>query len=198
MAVHPDNDSIDFSDDTSDDGFYYAANNENSPFRLSTYSRPLIDFVRNEWQNSAKYSSPYNSPSTRPSARHGIHVALSLISAPRFRRYVLVYSILLLSLIAGWKWVLSPRLAENSSLLASLDPQSKTTAGGWYGTNALPELENLVRIGSLNPNLLPRPMENPESRRRLIFIGDVHGCKDERAYFYLATTPYQPHLTHKR
>ncbi|RJE25015.1 ser Thr protein phosphatase [Aspergillus sclerotialis] len=197
MAVHPDNDSIYFSDDTSDDGFHYVANNENSPFRLTRYSRSLIDFVRNEWQNSAKYSSsPYNSPSTRPSARHGIHVAVSLISAPRFRRYVFVYLILLLSLIAGWKWVLSPQLAEHTSLLVSLGPQSKLAAGGWYGTNALPELENIVRIRSLNPNLLPRPMENPESRRRLIFIGDVHGCKDELTELLEKTTfnPSNDHL----
>ena len=182
MAAPHNNDTSDFSDDTSDDGFYYAGNNRNRSFRLSSYSRPLLDFVRTEWHNSAKYSSPHHSRSARRSARRGFHVAVSLISSPRFRRYALVYSVLLLSLIAGWKWMISPLLSEHTSLLHSLDPQSKAKEGGWYGTNALPELENIVKIRSLNPDLLPRPMNNAESGKRLIFIGDVHGCKDERAY----------------
>lgn len=81
--------------------------------------------------------------------------------------------------LLGWRWVLSPDLAEQASLLQSLDPHSKDVAGGWFGTNALPVLEDLVRIQTLSPSLLPSSSEDPVNYRRLIFIGDVHGCKDE-------------------
>lgn len=174
MAVYPDNDSIDFSDDTSDDGFFYAPRARK--FRISSYARLLIGLVRNEWQNNAQFTTHHSG------LRRWFQMGVSLITAPRFRRYAFFYLILLLSCAVGWVWFLSPLLVEHTSLLRSLDTQSEDSAEGRFGTNAMPEIENMIQIKELNANLLPQPNENSGTNRRLIFIGDVHGCKDACTY----------------
>lgn len=172
MAVYPDNDCTDFSDETSDDGFYYAKPSTRK-FRLSNYTGSLIALVRNEWQNNVLFACHHSS-----GLRRWIQMGVSLITAPRFRRFAIFYLVLLLSCFGGWVWFLSPLLEEHATLVRALDSQSKDSTGGWFGMNALPEIENMIRIAALNPSLLPQP----ETKRRLIFIGDVHGCKDECAY----------------
>lgn len=106
-------------------------------------------------------------------------MGVSLVSTPRLRRHLVAYLTLLLCCLLGWRLLLYRQLSEHESLLQALDPHSKISVGGWYGTNALPELEDLIRVRMLNPSLLPTSSEGM-SPRRLIFIGDVHGCKDER------------------
>lgn len=187
MATYTDSESqsFDLSDDTSDDGVY--TSNAPSSYRLTRFTRPLIDYVRNEWQTSAKYahlpsSSTDRSRSDSPKWLQMIH---SIVTAPRFRRYVLVYMSLLVSCIVGWKFVLSPRMQEHASLLRALDPNVKAEVGGWFGSNALPRFDYIEQLRTLDPALLPAeaaPEGGQPSQRRLIVIGDVHGCKSERAY----------------
>ncbi|KAL2003864.1 hypothetical protein VTN02DRAFT_1886 [Thermoascus thermophilus] len=166
----------DVSDDTDyDDGAHHAVSSYPRSF-----SRPLIDFVKNEWQNNPKYTSQSSSPDG--DLPHGIALLLSIVTAPKFRRYLIVYLVLLTTCFLGWKNMLSPRLKENAALVKSLDPYTKELVGGWFGANALPKLTNLVQIRTLDPSLLPgdEPSKaNGQNRRRLIFVGDVHGCKDE-------------------
>ncbi|OJJ48343.1 hypothetical protein ASPZODRAFT_14484 [Penicilliopsis zonata CBS 506.65] len=175
-----DHDNMDVSSDSgSEDGFYPRS----SSFHLSQYSRPLIDFVKNEWQTNSKYHyhSASSSPSNTSDAPRWVQITLSLIAAPRFRRYVLVYVILLISCWACWKQVLSPRLEEHAALISSLDVHTKDQVGGWFGTNALPQFDDLVKIRTLDPSLLPSDTKatSGPSQRRLIVVGDVHGCKAE-------------------
>lgn len=81
--------------------------------------------------------------------------------------------------------MLHPRLQERDNLLHSLDPNSKTKAGGWFGTNSLPRFDDLTQVRSLDPSLVPVAQVEGDytglrSQRRLVVIGDVHGCKEER------------------
>jgi hypothetical protein len=81
-------------------------------------------------------------------------------------------------------FVLSPRLEEHEELLHSLDPSAKDEVGGWFGMNALPRFDDITQLRDLDSSLLPAVKAQKGGRpssRRLIFIGDVHGCKDERA-----------------
>jgi hypothetical protein len=154
---------------------------------LNRYTRPLIDYVRNEWQTSAKYTSLSVSPDGSDSPRW-VQMFMSMVTAPRFRRYAIIYLVLLVSCLAGWMFVLSPRLEEHEALLHSLDPSIKDDVGGWFGTNALPRFDNITQLRDLDASLLPAvkaQKDGQPSSRRLVFIGDVHGCKDERAFRFL-------------
>ncbi|PKX97125.1 putative serine/threonine-protein phosphatase [Aspergillus novofumigatus IBT 16806] len=179
MAAHADRESLEISDDYSDDGF--PPSPPGYSYRLNRYTRPLIDYVRNEWQTSAKYTSLSLSPGGTDSPRW-VQMFMSMVTAPRFRRYAIIYLVLLVSCLAGWMFVLSPRLEEHEALLHSLDPSIKDDVGGWFGTNALPRFDNITQLRDLDASLLPAvkaQKDGQPSSRRLIFIGDVHGCKDE-------------------
>lgn len=161
----------------------HASSPSSSPSRFPRVSRPLIDSVRNGWQSSTAYRSLSSSPEN---TKHPgcVQIALSVISAPRLRRYVLVYLVLFLLGWAGWTMVLYPRLEERGELLHALDPASKAEVGGWFGSNSLPRFDDLTHIRTLDPSLVPVAQIEGEARgsrseRRLVVVGDVHGCKEE-------------------
>ncbi|KAK2807669.1 hypothetical protein FQN51_000106 [Onygenales sp. PD_10] len=153
-------------------------------------SRPLVNLVRNVWNSAdARVSSKLRPTTTMPSAGRNtsswpasIKVLLTLVTAPRFRRYLIVYACLLGLCWVSWAGLLSPRLREHIDLSRALDVRTKQKVGGWFGTNALPKFNDLVYIRSLDPALLPgeQPLAaDAPNRRRLIAVGDVHGCVDE-------------------
>jgi hypothetical protein len=191
-----DREALDISDDISEDGLYHphpsSSSSSSAQTRLSRFARPLIDYVRNEWQSNsgAKYShlgsASSNSVSDRTDAPRWVQIVLSIVATPRFRRYVLVYLALLGVCILGWQFFLFPRLKENSAILTALDPKEKAKVGGWFGANAVPQLEDMIQLKTLDSALLPaREAKEDDSRhssRRLVIVGDVHGCKEECAY----------------
>ncbi|KAJ6107820.1 hypothetical protein N7523_009143 [Penicillium sp. IBT 18751x] len=162
-----------------DEQEYYHASA--APGRFERLSRPLIDSVRNGWQS---HSNPaYHSVSSSPDSKDPglMELAISVVSAPRFRRYVLVYLTLFTLGWAGWAFVLSPTLQDREILAQSLDPLQMDT-GGTFGSNSVPTFDHLIRIGTLDPALVPGAeavAEGSRSGKRLIMIGDVHGCKEE-------------------
>ncbi|KAF7168784.1 hypothetical protein CNMCM5623_001758 [Aspergillus felis] len=191
MAAHADRESLEISDDYSDDGF--PRSRPGYSYRLNRYTRPLIDFARNEWQTSTKYTALSVSPDGSDSPQW-VQMFMSIVTAPRFRRYAIIYLVLLVSCLGGWLFLLSPRLEEQEALLHSLDPSTKDDVGGWFGMNALPRFDNITHMRDLDTSLLPAinaQVDGQPSSRRLIFIGDVHGCKDERAFpFCLCVISY--------
>jgi hypothetical protein len=179
--------ALEFSDDISEDGLYHHTTSSSSPSppgRFTRFARPLIDYVRNaDWQSGAKYTHLTSSVSDRSeSPKKWAAMVVSIVTAPRFRRYVVVYLGLVLACWVGWQYFLFPRLKENSAVLQSLDPKQRNKVGGWFGTSALPQLEDVIQLKELDKALLPAkiaPEEGQSNERRLIFVGDVHGCKTE-------------------
>lgn len=154
-----------------------------APFFRSFPHRPLIHFVRNEWKKSPSYRSRSSSFHSSPSPHRGtpkwIQALSAIISAPKFRRYLTVYIILLSVFWAGWKWYLKPRIDEHVALVKALDVETQQKVGGWFGTNARPPFADIVQTRTLDPSLLP----DERNGRRLVIVGDVHGCKDECMLF---------------
>ncbi|EQL33003.1 hypothetical protein BDFG_04901 [Blastomyces dermatitidis ATCC 26199] len=144
--------------------------------------RPLVDDMRNGWMaTEQKYSKlgpnmKADGSKRFPACMKGL---FTLFSAPRFRRYIIVYVILVWIFLGSWVRLISPRLKEHEELSRALDVNARDSNLGWFGSNALPKFDDLVYLRLLDPAL--RPSENADSaqKRRLIVIGDVHGCLDE-------------------
>jgi hypothetical protein len=141
--------------------------------------QPLLNYVTNNWQKKPKqYQS---SPSPGRNLPRWLQMLLSIVKAPKFRRFVLIYLILVSICWGTWVYALKPRALEQEALLKALDLQTMESVGGWFGSNARPQFPDIVHLRALDPDLLPRS-ERPgqgEKPRRLVIVGDVHGCKDE-------------------
>lgn len=167
--------------DLDDPGTFQRATN---PPSFTRYSRPLIESVRNGWQSHASAHHPLHSEEDDHKSPQWLQIVRSVVSAPLFRRYVVYLTLFLLGW-ASWGLLLYPRIKERSALLRSLDPESKEEVGGWFGTNSSPTFDGLIHLQTLDSRLVPGVrVEGAEldakNRRRLIVIGDVHGCKEER------------------
>jgi hypothetical protein len=144
--------------------------------------RPLIDYVKNEWKSVRGESSSTSSSSPERDTPRCVRMLLSILTAPRVRRYIIVFVVLLGAFGLAWQGYIKPSLEEHAILLQSLDINSLEKVGGWFGTNARPEFADIVQMRHLDPSLLPGDTKldrNDRDRRRLIIVGDVHGCRDE-------------------
>lgn len=132
--------------------------------------RPLIDLIRNEWK-----SNPYTPSSSSPgSPGYSSPNWLQVCSAPRVRRYVLLLLMLLSLTWGNWHYWAGPTWTEHRLLSESLNERIKT-GEGWFGENMRPEFLDMVQVKTLDQELIPAR----EDRKRLIVIGDVHGCGEE-------------------
>lgn len=134
--------------------------------------RPLINFARNAKRR--RRGSQHSSSPDREVPRW-VKILAAIVFAPKFRRYLTVYIILLMVCFTGWEGILKPRLDEDAALIKALDIESEESVGGWFGTNARPPLADIIQTRTLHPSLLP----SKDNGRRLVIVGDVHGCKDE-------------------
>ncbi|OKL63996.1 hypothetical protein UA08_00658 [Talaromyces atroroseus] len=147
---------------------------------------PLINYVTNKWDTSR--SSRGRSLSTTSNTSFDRHryswmaFILSIVTAPRFRRYMVVYAVLVVFAYVGWDFFLQPMLEERKVIIESLDVAAMDKVGGWYGTNLRPEFADIVTMRTLSPDFLPRlekSSRRQSGRRRLLIVGDVHGCQYE-------------------
>ncbi|KAI4104050.1 MAG: hypothetical protein L6R37_003456 [Teloschistes peruensis] len=135
--------------------------------------RPLIDLVSNQWRTAS--SSP-NSP-TAPSFSQ-------LVSAPKFRRYLLIILVVFVLPWFSWRRYGQPRWEEHRLLNNALD-ESLRAGSVWYGLNMRPTFLDMTQLQTLESSQIPMSA----GERRLIFIGNVHGCQDELKTL-LAETKY--------
>lgn len=78
--------------------------------------------------------------------------------------------------------MLSPRLRESSLLDHALDPPSRVETNELFGANSMPSFDDLTLLQHLDPALVPGDLSaesGVKNHKRLIVVGDVHGCKDE-------------------
>ena len=87
----------------------------------------------------------------------------------RIKRYSLTYlAIFVLFLISWWSYF-GPRRAAQQAELHLMD----NTPTMSYGNNVRPAFKGMIQVSDMDEQHLP------SHNKRLIFIGDVHGCKDE-------------------
>ncbi|KAL9595006.1 MAG: hypothetical protein Q9219_006705 [cf. Caloplaca sp. 3 TL-2023] len=146
---------------------YPMVNHNSYAYQHHRHRRPLVDYVTNQWRSTA--ASPPFSPTSQTNPSF-----LRIISAPRLRRFVMIILLVFLLPWSAWKWYGRPRWEEHKLLNDALDEKlRKGTA--WYGLNLRPAFKDMVQLKTLDTSLLPQS----DSRKRLLFVGDIHGCYDE-------------------
>lgn len=159
--------------------------------RLGPYAqdRPLIHFVTNEWQNHPRYHDNaeedyyssdeerfYSSMNKEGWVPDEIVNHLPTIRIPRrVQRWLLIYFVLIVACWFGWLYWISPAMEEERRLDDAFAAAEKK--GNRFGSNVRPSFTDMPQVKTLPEHLIPG---NGNRDRRLIFIGDVHGCKDER------------------
>ena len=135
--------------------------------------RPLVDLIRNEWMNT-----PYTSNSSSPSyPGYSTPNWIQVLTAPRFRRYILTLLTIIGLVWGNWHYWGADSWNEHQLLGESLKERMRT-GGGWFGENMRPEFMDMVHITTLDQGLVPQKGDG----KRLIVVGDVHGCHDECVY----------------
>jgi len=100
----------------------------------------------------------------------------------RHKRFILITSLLLLPLWVTWKVYIQPqqRLLANIDFAFERQAARERTGKGRMSAHAAIMLKGTTLLGSLASRHLPTTVTTQGTRgKRLIFVGDVHGCKDE-------------------
>ena len=141
--------------------------------------RPLIDACTNDWKSGSRYYS--NSPDRAHDDEDIVQLCIATLKAPKVRRYLLVYCVLFITAFLSWTGIIQPRWREHRELTSALNEGLRLNKGGWFGINVRPQFANMIQLQTLDQKLLPRSgkTEGTHRQRRLVIIGDVHGCKDE-------------------
>ena len=141
--------------------------------------KPLISYITNEWRKP-KPSRRGRSYSDDEYDIERFKLEWKQYLRNRvFRRYVLLYAVMIVVCWVGWFRYLSPHLEETNLLKDSLRERMKNTKG-WFGANQKVDFDGMHQIGVVDRRLVPGSEVPGVDGRRLIIIGDIHGCVDER------------------
>ncbi|KIX09259.1 uncharacterized protein Z518_00338 [Rhinocladiella mackenziei CBS 650.93] len=146
--------------------------------------KPLVEYCTNDWRNSPTYQPSVDTGVPDDEFLDRVVVrAIAVIRAPKFRRLLLLIVFLTIASVVLWIKFLGPFIEEERAAWSSLNLNSESGAGGVFGTNVRPPFPGMIHIQSLDPDLLPQSSKKPGGRtfhkKRLIFIGDIHGCREE-------------------
>lgn len=151
-------------------------------------SRPLIDRVTNSWKDNRVafdskegYSSDddddeqelthccdLDSPNSCP------NVTYNIVTSRKFRRAMIIFLSVALLCYYGWKWYLRPGWERESILVDGFNH-----ANGTFGTQMKEKFDDIIQLQELAPGYMPGGKFDPDGKRRLVFIGDIHGCNSE-------------------
>ncbi|KAL8738727.1 MAG: hypothetical protein Q9181_000549 [Wetmoreana brouardii] len=132
-------------------------------YRYAQHRRPLIDLVSNQWRTSTSNPTSPTAPSFS-----------QLITAPKFRRYIIVILLVIILPWISWRSYGRPQWNEYRLLNKALD-ESLRAGSAWYGLNLRPAFLDMTQLKTLDSSQLPER----GGEKRLLFIGNVHGCYDE-------------------
>ncbi|KAL8852711.1 MAG: hypothetical protein Q9221_002471 [Calogaya cf. arnoldii] len=149
-------------------------------YQYSQHRLPLIDRVHNKWRPSASPADFSPSSPTLPSFSQ-------IVSAPKFRRYLTIILLVILIPWTCWRYVAKPRWEDHQILDNALNKQLGKGAA-YYGLNVRPAFRDMIQVQTWDTSLL----SPGDGTKRLIFIGDVHGCYEELVTL-LTTAKYDNH-----
>jgi hypothetical protein len=144
--------------------------------------KPLIEMVTNEWRNNRAFKDHYEKDLEEDEYGQFImsdkDASGSMFRCPRMPRrnckYILAYAIVIISALYFWMEYLKPSMEEEDLLDTSLYQSNPRP----FGSNVRPEFTGMIQVQYLDSHYLPGATH--ASRKRLVVVGDVHGCKEER------------------
>jgi hypothetical protein len=145
--------------------------------------KPLIDRVTNEWMSNPRYShyrdKEYEEDEygqfIMTESKSPKYFCPYRLGVRRTIRYLIFYVIFLFACLFFWKGWLKPTMDEADILDASMYRSS--LPGKQLGTNAQPEFTDMIQLRYLDSQYVPGATH--ASRKRLVVVGDIHGCKKE-------------------
>ena len=139
--------------------------------------RPVVDQCDSKWHDETNIEK-----GGLPTTNSTFGYITDCIRAPKFQR---LSAALLLTLIVGivcWRNFLSAAVQENRAIWKSLQLQADPNHNNLFGANKRVHFPDMQHIGYLDEKYLPRRSRTESEKhknKRLIFIGDIHGCMDE-------------------
>lgn len=159
-----------------------------NPYPGQRLRKPLVDYCTNEWRDTPAIHTSESSAYPRDDKFFDnlelfLDRFLAIVKAPRFRRLLLLIIVLALSTFFLLTRIVAPFVEQEKAVWDLLNINTTNSAAGIFGTNVRPFFPNMIHLRDLDPNLLPRSSQGKhkgaENKKRLIFIGDIHGCKKE-------------------
>jgi hypothetical protein len=129
--------------------------------------RPLIESAKNKWISSKTRQDVHQLPSFLTTCR----------LSPRWRRYIALWVLMAAIFWTGWHWWFRDVFREHRALMKSVYGKP---SDGWFGSNQSPHFVDFHQVKDLSKSFVPDgTVVSGKPHKRLIVIGDVHGCKDE-------------------
>ena len=141
-------------------------------------TKPLISFVKNDWQHKKSPRSSSPSPADEDICPPGWS---EILCSRAFKRWLVLYLLLMLMVWTWWFKFYGPEYVEDNYLKESLIARSKT-GGGHFGMNRRVSFAGLIQLKQLDRRLVPGSDVDGVKKRRLVIVGDIHGCIDEREF----------------
>ena len=151
---------------------YYEKHYNAHAYQLPRHRQPLVNLIRNQWQADIRTSGGPVSPGHNDPSYPTL---FQLLSAPRLRRWLILFFVSIFFLFIYWVRHGAEAWNEQRILRNAVNGRMDSDMG-WFGTNMLPEFVGMTHVKQLKRDLVPQV----GGKRRLIFVGDVHGCHDER------------------
>ena len=139
-------------------------------YEIPSHRNSLIDYIRHGWRKNSytNVHSGWSSP-TDPAPSW-----MQVLSAPRIRRWILIFCVSMSLSWLYWRRYGQDAWIEHQTINNAVNGRMKSDLG-YFGTNMLPEFVGMTQVKTLDAQFVP----GLRDARRLIFVGDVHGCHEE-------------------
>ncbi|KAK5726709.1 hypothetical protein LTR15_002597 [Elasticomyces elasticus] len=141
--------------------------------------KPLIDQVTNGWRGDVKISEESGDyePGFCDIEDEGScpNVSRDIVRSRRFRRMLALVAVFAILAYYAWQAYLRPRLLEDWEFKEGF---MSGRGNGTYGMARSGDFDGTA-IKDIDAALVPGGKADHEAKRRLVFIGDIHGCKKE-------------------
>jgi hypothetical protein len=142
--------------------------------------RPLIDYCTNEWK-VRPYQEKDQDLEFEDDEEEWYEYCLDCLRSRKTRRCALLTTVLFVFLVYLYSTI-KPRTEEDQMLTESLklrDPMAPTRVfTGVFGNNVRPSFSDMIHLKTLDERHIPGKHDK-KNAARLIFVGDIHGCKEE-------------------
>ncbi len=158
----------------------------------------LIDRVANGWRGDVKTAttpSPGNDPEAGSCDLEDEgscpNVSRGLIRQRRSRRMLALVLLLLALACYAWQAYLRPRMQQEWDFKEGFLPGR---VNGTYGIARAGDFDGTL-IKEIHADLVPGGAADQKGKRRLVFVGDIHGCKEELLHL-LSKVDFDPTTDH--